>query len=254
MRLGVLTWLMMVSMTLTTAAGQAEAADEANRQTVRALVLVGGHDFDRDAFPAIFAADPALETRIVDVTEAKRHPFETIENWDYDAVVMYNFRQSLSDKQRTHFEKLLKQGVGLAVLHHGISAYVEWEGFADIVGGRFVRREGTFRGQEVQPSQFQHHVDIPMEVVDPDHPITQGVPRELTLHDETYNHVWMSPDNHVLLRTDHPTADGPQAWTRRHAGTRVFYLMPGQGPESFQRKEYQTLVTQGIRWVSEGNS
>ena len=71
-------------------------------------------------------------------------------------------------------------------------------------------------GAMQKKSGYKHNVDLPIQVVDKNHPVTAGL-SDFTLHDETYSNYLVQPDVHVLLKTDHPTSTPALAWTRAQA-------------------------------------
>jgi formylglycine-generating enzyme required for sulfatase activity len=96
---------------------------------------------------------------------------------------------------------------------------------------------------------FLHDVDYNIKVEDAGHPITRGL-SDFAVHDETYNKCVYETDNHLLLSTDHPTADKPLAWVRNYAKSNVCYIQMGHGPEIYADANYRRLVSQAIEWCA----
>jgi type 1 glutamine amidotransferase len=80
-----------------------------------------------------------------------------------------------------------------------------------------------------------------------DHPVTRGVPA-FRIWDETYKGVQIAPRVQVLLRTDHPDADGPVAWIGPHPKARVVYLQLGHDRNATLNPSWQRLVRNAILW------
>ena len=79
---------------------------------------------------------------------------------------------------------LLDAGQGLVVLHHAISAWPGWEGWAEVTGARFLYRPGRLRGEDL-PSSGYRVGPYTIRVTDPGHPIAQGV-SDFEVDDELY--------------------------------------------------------------------
>jgi hypothetical protein len=105
-------------------------------------------------------------------------------------------------------------------------------------------------GKEYPKSTWAHGQDIPVKVVDKEHPITKGL-ADFTIHDETYGGYYVAPGVHVLLTTDHPKCAREIAWTRQYGKSRVCYLIFGHDNEAWQNPNYKELVARAIRWASE---
>jgi type 1 glutamine amidotransferase len=246
---GAIALVFIVTAVIWAAGPAAHAGEDGDtpRQPRRVLVMTGGHGYDKQAFGSLFDSTESIHATFV-AADQKRYPFETIEDWPYDAIVLYNFGQKLTQKQRRHFVALLERGIGLVVLHHAIHAYPDWPAYPRLIGGGWVTGE-TFLGQPHKKSTYKHGQDFTLNVADTDHPITQGVSPQFTIHDETYKRTWKGEDRHVLLTTEHPDSDRALGWTRIDGQKRIVYLQPGQGPSVFRHKQYRRLVSQAIHWT-----
>jgi type 1 glutamine amidotransferase len=230
----------------------AEAGKDGGRDVVRVLVITGGHGYDENVFPSLFESAESIEATFVDSGDQAR-PFDRIEDWSYDAIVLYNFNQKLTRQQRENFMTLLENGTGLVVLHHAIHAYPGWSAYPRLIGGGWVTGD-TFLGKPHKKSTYQHGEDITITVADRDHPVTRGVAGQFEIHDETYKRTWKGEDRHVLLTTDHPGSDEALGWTRTPGEKRIVYLQPGQGPSVFKHPQYRRLVAQAIHWTVESQA
>ena len=61
-----------------------------------------------------------------------------------------------------------------------------WEEWANIIGGRFHYQPATLGGINYPDSGYRHDVKHTVEVVDPTHPITNGIPVSFEFTDELY--------------------------------------------------------------------
>ena len=79
---------------------------------------------------------------------------------------------------------LLDAGQGVVVLHHAISSWPAWEGWAEAIGGRFLYAPGSLRGVDL-PSSGYRVGPFTVTVTAPDHPICTGV-SDFAVDDELY--------------------------------------------------------------------
>ena len=218
-------------------------------EPIKAVVVTGGHDFEREPFFAMF--DSYADVDYVEAIQ-KDHSelFEDISDWNYDVIVLYNMTQNISAKRQKNFETLLKdRGVGLVALHHCEAAFADWDEYRQIIGAKYPLKDQTIDGVTCKTGTYKHDVDLTVAIADENHPITCGL-KDFTIHDETYHGVWFAPDNHVLLTTDHETSDRTIGWTRPDYGkARVVFLQGGHDGKAYANANYCQLVGQAIRWA-----
>jgi type 1 glutamine amidotransferase len=216
---------------------------------LKVLVITGKHNYNTNAFHALFNSFEGMECT---VREMGGHPgslFEQAAGFPYDAIVLYNFRQSLSEPARERFTSLLESGVGLTVMHHAIAGFPDWREYETIIGATYVLEEQIREGRHYQRSKWKHDVDMKIEVEDPQHPITSGV-TEFIIHDETYSDWIFHKGNHLLLATDNEHSNREIAWTRSWSGTRIFCMQLGHDQHAFENETYRKLLRQGIVWTA----
>jgi type 1 glutamine amidotransferase len=94
---------------------------------------------------------------------------------------------------------------------------------------------------------YKHDVD---QVAYPvtKHPVVDGIGK-FKINDETYKGMWFSPKNTVLLKTDHPTSDGPLAWITPYDKSRVVAIELGHGRTAHMNRNFQRLVRNAILWA-----
>jgi type 1 glutamine amidotransferase len=73
---------------------------------------------------------------------------------------------------------------------------------------------------------------------------------EFHLIDETYKGMWIDPKATILLRTDHPTSDGPVAWISPYTKSRVVTIQPGHDHMTQDHPNYRQLVKNAILWAA----
>ncbi len=220
-------------------------------EKIKVLVFTGGHDFEQEAFYSLFEGYDDIEyTKAVQPKANETFTNGTAQK--YDVLVFYDLWQKITEEQKEGFIEYLQSGKGLVALHHCLASYSEWPEFLDIIGGRYLLKEQKIDGKMHSTSGYKHDEQIPVNVVDKDHPITQGVD-DFEVRDETYSNFYTRPDVHVLLKTDHPNSSPNLAWTQQYGKGRVAYIQLGHDHHAFNNPNYRRLVVQAIRWAARKN-
>ena len=233
-----------------TARAEAKTEQPAQAKKIRVLVITGGHGFDKKVFPKTFAGHDDIEITFSNAKKGAPSVFEDISKWSYDVMVLFNFKQRISARQKANFITLLDRGVGLVVLHHAIAAYPDWVEYTKIIGATYVLKKGVVRdGVKYERPVWKHGVKMTIHVEDPTHPITAGLADHEIL-DESYKKWTYHKGNHLLLSTDCPLNNTQIAWTRTYSKARVFLHQLGHGPSIFSDKSYRTVIARAIRWTA----
>lgn len=213
---------------------------------LRVLVVTGGHDFEREPFFGMF--DKLLGITYEEAKHGKSATaFERDDLLDFDAVVLFDMMQEITDEQKAAFLKLTQHGVGLVVLHHALVSYQSWPEYERIIGGRYP--ESADQSEKVtQQGGYRHDVDMPIEIVAFEHPVTRGL-QNFAIHDEIYWGFRVAKEVTPLLKTTHPESGNPIAWAHETGNSRVVTIQPGHGPEVYSHPSYRQLVGQSIEWV-----
>lgn len=225
------------------------SAAAASAAPLKVAVLTGGHPFTEKPFLALFEGHEGIEFTQIPLKD-ESEIFEDISAWPYDVVVLYNMSQKISEKRQQNFLALLDRGVGVVALHHAIAAYSEWPEFSKIIGVRYFLKEVTENGTTYPISQYDHDMDIPVHIADPDNPVTKGL-KDFTVHDEVYRGYRLEPDNHYILTTDHPKSQKEIGWTRTYRKSKVCFIQMGHGDSIFADPSYRRLLDQSIRWTAQ---
>lgn len=254
--------------------------------TLNILVAVKGHPFERDALAALFDAIPDIAATFVDQPAAAQ--LMTCEGLaPYDALVLYDmpgldFAQkdppglvAPPEAFKESFRALLDAGKGVVALHHAIAGWPAWEEYAELLGGRFLYREATLRGEMRPCSGYRHEVAHHVHVVQ-DHKVVSGLPEQFPLTDELYLFEVFEESVTPLLRSSHAFkqenfysaalavngrmfcndgwshADGSNlvGWVKRARKSPLVYLQPGDGPATYKDDHYRRLVENAIRWAA----
>jgi len=257
------------------------------RAAIRVLAAVRGHPFDRTAFDAVFADMAGITVTMVDQPAAAQlmNPRGMA---GYDALLLYDMpgldfaapetRPAYvdpGDDLRRGFQALLDQGKGIVALHHALAGWPAWPDYADHLGGAFLYRPGPMRGQLRPDSGYRHAVDYVAEIVDPDHPVTAGLPPSFAMCDELYlaeifedavtpllraRHAFTAGNFHSAAAAMegrmfdnegwlHPPGSNLIGWTRKAGNSPLVYLQPGDDRTTYDNPAYRRLVENAIRWV-----
>ena len=155
---------------------------------------------------------------------------------DYDCLVLLGW-PAASNRQQIKRIELFCRGGGSLVAVRAMHAEVPgWPDFAEeVLGGRQPAGQQC-RLMEVQRSDLAWH-----------HPVVEGV-EALIAEGEVYSGPRFSPETTVLLTARTGQATLPAAWTRRHAGGRVFSTTLGL-EDDFREPRFLRLMSNAVRWA-----
>ena len=217
---------------------------------LRALVVTGGHDFDKQQFYDMFASFG--DVTCTHVAHPDADALLTPEGAkDFDVIVLYDMWQKIEEAARVDYVRLATSGKGFVVLHHAIANYNEWEGYAELLGARYYLRPKTVNGVAKARSQYKHDVQVPVQIADPRHPVTRGVP-DFVIRDETYKAFDVAPGLKPLLMTHEPLSGPVIGWAKQNGKSRWVYIQLGHDHFAFENPNYRQLVHQAIRWAGQG--
>ncbi|MCL5096626.1 MAG: DUF1080 domain-containing protein [Candidatus Omnitrophica bacterium] len=226
----------------------ASAASPASNSKLNVLLITGGHSYDVAEFDTVFKADPDIEYTHLEHPQALP-VLASPEAKKFDAIVLYDLYQTISDEQKKAYTGLILQGKGLVVLHHAIANFQDWPEYARMIGGKYYTAPHVVNGVETPASTYQHDVELPVGIADPAHFITRSLSR-FTIHDEAYNGFDVDPADHILLRAYHPASGPVIGWTKPYGKGRVVYIELGHDAQAYRNPNYPTLVYRAIRWVA----
>ena len=214
-------------------------------EKIKAVVLTGGHGFEREPFFKLFEGYDDIEYTEFQLKDHSEI-FEDVSDWDYDVIVLYNMSKEISQKRRRNFSRLLRrQGVGLVALHHMMGAYPQWQQYRKITGGKyFLKETGGNRA-----STYKHDLDLNVHIEDTSHPIMWGM-SDFQIHDEGYKYCGFEKNNHVLFTTEHPDCDETIGWVRNVGKAKVCGMMLGHDSAAYENPNFRKLVARAIRWTA----
>lgn len=212
-----------------------------NADAVRVLVVTGGHAHD-PSFYSLFEGYPEMAVTV------DPHPFAYTRKGltkKYDVLVLYDLIQEIPEDQKQALREFVESGKGLVVLHHAIADFNNWEWWwKEVVGVHYLVAP---MGDQPR-SQYKLNQEVFVQQVGT-HPILQGV-GPLHMIEETYKQVWVSPANTILMKTEHPYAEGPMAWVSAYEKSRVFATMMGHDHLVHTNPGYRRLVRNAVLWTA----
>ncbi|NUM56087.1 MAG: ThuA domain-containing protein [Candidatus Hydrogenedentes bacterium] len=234
---------------LVMAFADAESEAEVAVPPVRALIVTGGHDFERPQFFAMFDSMSGITWKEVVHPEANKQ-FTPEAAREYDVIVLYDMWQDITDEQKQQFVQRVKDdGKGLVALHHCLVSYQKWPEFRVMIGGQFTFDVVEIDGKKYGPNTFDHDQSFRVQIVDPADPVTKGM-TDFDLVDETYGGYYVANDVKPLLKVDHPKSAPIIGWSKTYGKGRVVYLQSGHDHTSFDHKDFRALVRNALLWTA----
>ena len=166
-------------------------------------------------------------------------------------------------------------------MHHALASWPAWEGFAELIGGRFHYQPATLRGTQYPDSGYVFDVQHTIEVLDQQHPICAGLSDAFTLTDELYCCPIFEDDVIPLMRTNFPTHDptlfsssdlairgqrnsntgwthpagsNVVAWVKKAGNSPLAYLQFGDGPVTYGDPNFRRALSNAITWAASADA
>jgi len=231
---------------LTMISGSSPAAEVAGK--IKVLVVTGGHGFEKGPFFKVFEDNPEITFTNASHGRTNASVYDSPDLLSHDVVVLYDMPKTITKTQKANFLSLFEKGIGVVVLHHALVSYQEWPEYERIIGGRYPEESGK-SGVVTPEVGYQHDVEVPVIIVNKDHPITSGL-KDFVIHDEIYWGFRVRPDVTPLITTTHPKSGKPLGWTRTQGKSRLVYLQLGHDHSAYENSNYRELVWRSIRWTA----
>lgn len=213
----------------------------------KALIFQGGWDGHEPEEVANILADILRKEKFdVKITDT----LTTLEKDDlnsYDLIVPNWTQGTITKEQLQPLIDAVANGTGLAGLHGGLGDTFRWEtDYQFMVGGQWVAHPGD------------DGVTYQVHILDPDHPLTEGMKDFTVVSEQYYMHV--DPAVKVHATTRFPVADGPYksndevdmpvVWTKKWGKGKVYYCSLGHVAEIVRMPEVVKLMRNGFLWAS----
>lgn len=179
------------------------------------------------------------------------------------------------DEARKAFVNYVDTGGGVVVFHAASSAFPNWKEFNEITGlggwggrdersGPYVYFKNGTQLRDASPGPGGHHGQphpFRVMIVDPDHPITRGLPASW-MHptDELYDSLRGPARNLTILATAYsdPATGGtgqdePVLFTVRYGRGRVFQTTLGHDASAMNDIGFIVTLQRGTEWAATGN-
>jgi len=158
------------------------------------------------------------------------------------------------DRARQAMLDFVRNGKGFVCYHHSDNAFWGWDEFDKLVGGTW--RETGGHGP--------YH-PFTAKIVDPENPITKGMPASFADTDELYHGLSLQPNIHVLAAAlDDPSncgnngkncgtgKDEPLMWTHKYGTGRVFQTTLGHDVKAMDNPGFRVTLARGTEWAATG--
>ena len=155
--------------------------------------------------------------------------------------------EDLTDKAEARLMEAVRDGTGIAGWHGMTASFRASLPYSYIVGGSFIEHPG---GEAIR-------VPYEINIVDRDHPVTEGIEDFEVASEQYYMHV--APDARILATTtfggepDVPWLKGvaaPAAWVKQFGEGRVFYHAGAHELEEYEKPQMARMIRQGLAWAA----
>jgi len=211
----------------------------------KVLILLGGHAYDTLAFMDMFKSMNGFEFDTMSYFEA----FEMLcsdGTEDIDLIVHYHYYPDLPPEDSVMYIQLSEKGTPMLFLHHSICSFQSWEGYRQMVGGRYVL--AGYHTDTAYISDYEHDLKLSVEVLDQKHPVTRGI-SDFEILDEGYTRLQMEEGITPLLKTAHPDCTPVVGWTKDYKNSSSVYLLFGHDHHAFENPHVKKLIYQSLIWL-----
>jgi hypothetical protein len=216
--------------------------------TPRVLVVVGGHSYDTTEFYDMLGS--LEEFHFDSISHPDAHRLLASEHiYSYDAIMYYDFITNMPLEDSAIYLNLARRGMPMLFLHHAICTFQQWDGYAELVGGKYIV-EG-FGNDPSELSDYRHDLDLTISVLDKQHPVTRGM-EDFTIHDEGYSNLWIRDGIVPLLGTNHPDCSDTVGWVNRFDRSTVVYLIFGHDSQAYANRSFRQLLANSLGWLAAG--
>jgi hypothetical protein len=215
----------------------------------KALIVWGGWDgHEPQKVAEIFRAELTRHGFEVEVSDTLDAYLDGEKLKSLDLIVPVWTMGKISGDQAKNLIEAVKSGVGIGGCHGGMcDSFRENTEYQFMTGGQWVAHPGN------------DGVEYTVDVRDPDHFITEGLPASFPVKSEQY-YMHVDPAVRVLATTRFPVAGGPHVknnavdmpvtWTKYYGEGRVFYTSLGHHADVIEKPDALRMATRGLLWAA----
>jgi len=216
------------------------------KNQVSVLLVLGGHEYDTlEFFEAFRSLDGIVFDSVTQPGAMKLLASDRV--LDYDVVAFYDFMPDMDLKDSTIFLNLTNKGQPMLFLHHSLCTFQHWDGYMQMVGGRYHMPE--FGADSLLWSDYKHDIELEVQITDSRHPVTKGI-EAFTIRDEGYSNIRYMPGITPLLETNHPDCSPVNGWVNSYDQSTIVYLMLGHDKHAYSNATFRKLLSNSINWLS----
>ncbi|MCL2709567.1 MAG: ThuA domain-containing protein [Planctomycetaceae bacterium] len=221
------------------------------RPTLNILILTGGHGYDEPNFYKMFDEMPNVKYDKAEVPKDMDMLAPGLEK-KYDLLLTYDMNNfpAITNAQRERFATLIESGMPLIVMHHSLGAHEHWSLYRQMIGGQYLAKALVIDGKSHPASDYKYNLDMTIQVMDKEHPITRGV-ENFRIIDEGYKNMYIKEGVKVLLKTDHADATPEVAWTTKYGKSAIFAIALGHDKAAYENPNLRRILQQAIQWCVE---
>jgi cytochrome c len=229
--------------------GSASATRDQSTSSFRVLAFTKTAGFRHASIPSAVQALRELGARNSFAVDATEDPGAfTDANLRRYAVVAFVLTTGdvLDDARQAAFERYIRAGHGFVGVHSATDTEYGWSWYGRLVGA-FFRSHPAIQTATV-------------DVADPRHPSTTGLPRRWVRQDEWYNFAKRPAETvRVLARLDEATyspgdgamgRDHPISWAHEYDGGRAWYTGGGHTESSYREPLFRAHLLGGIQYAA----
>lgn len=229
-------WRMMQGILIVSAPGSYVSEDE---EALRIAAMGGGGSHDFVQYFGVVDGEVLSEDG--DNTVLYTEDVATLKTWLPHADIFFLTNNKPFDQEAKDliFDRV-NQGMNMLIYHPGT-----WYNWPDWLVYNKILVGGGSRSHE--PLQ-----EFEVEIVNPDHPITRGVPGRFKIIDELYR--WeKDPDAEIeVLAIGRGLKSGeefPVVWTVSHPNAKIVCNTLGHDERAHQLPAYKTLLANSLKWL-----
>lgn len=217
----------------------------------RALILTGVNDHDWES------TTPYVKKRLeesgyfsVDVSEDPEAPILSDRKalGQYEVLILnLNRDPRWTPEREENLLAYVRGGGGLVVLHAADNAFPGWPEYEKLVGGAWRSQGTSFPGRGAfHPTYGPFRVTV----VDPNHPITQGLGSNFTTTDEMYINLKLQKNIHVLAAGDYKGKAQPLLFLSGYGKGRMYQSALGHDLKAMHNRQFIDTLIRGTRWAA----